>query len=122
VPNPEVGQCRLTALREAECAVLVGHDPLDADAMVSKETVRGLRELDRRGGRLVGQDAHEGHAGGVIHGDLDAVIATATMAASHRRFPPDAVTAARRNHAELLDVDVHQLPRLLSEASLLDGP
>ena len=87
--------------------MLVGHDPVHADAMLCEETMGSLRELGRRGCRLVGKDAGKSHAAGVVHADVHVVIATVPMAPC-RVFPG----FGDRRAAESLpasEVDVHQL-------------
>jgi len=72
--------CTCTSVAEVVAAIgatVVGHDPLDGDAVAGKPGERPIEEGDRAGLALVGQDLGVGQARGVIDGAVQAFLAEA---------------------------------------------
>jgi len=95
---------------------VVGHHPLDARAVVGEEGRRVAQEAHRGRRSLIGVDADEGQAGRIVDGNVEVVVAHATVAAAGAR-PQHAVTAAVGHPAQLLDVDVDQLVGPLTDVA-----
>jgi hypothetical protein len=100
-----------TGLPEAVAAIataVVGHDPLDRDAMSGEPRQRAF---EKRGGgilALVRQDLAVGQPAGVIDADMQALPTDAVMAIDHARLTPgDAMTDAL-DPAEFLGVQMQQ--------------
>jgi hypothetical protein len=62
---------------------------------------------------LVGKYGHKGDSSSVIHCDVDKVVATALLTPSPDFTADHSVATSRRNDAQLFDVHVYQLPRVL---------
>src|SRR5690606_7115222 len=112
VPEAEVG----AGLPEGPGAIagaVVGHDAGDGDAEAAVVGDGGLEEGNGALLLLVGQDLREGDARGVVDADVDELPAAAAAAIVAGVMAGDAV-ADLVEAAELLDVEVDQLARLLA--------
>jgi hypothetical protein len=87
---------------------VVGHDPLDRDALAGEPSDRALQERHRAGLAFIRQHFAVGQARGIVDADVHGLPAGATPA-----VPPVAgdPMADRHDPAELLGVDVDQLAR-----------
>jgi hypothetical protein len=90
---------------------VVGHDPLDLDAVAGKPGARPLEEGNRAGLALVGEDLGSGQARGVIDRDVQVFPADAAVAVDHAGPAAGDAVADAGDPAELLGVDVDQLVR-----------
>ena len=93
---------------------VVGHDPLDGDAVAGEPGERPLEEGNRAGLALVGQDLGVGQARGVIDGDVQVFPADAAVAVDHAGAAAGDAVADAGDPAELLGVDVDQLTGALA--------
>src|ERR671911_801641 len=103
--------------RRAVGRAVVGHQPLDADAVAAVELDRPLEKRDRGAGLLVSEDLDVGQAGRVVDADVyelpalrGAAPACATVGVLAIAPAADAVPYAG-DDPELFDVDVDQLAR-----------
>ena len=90
---------------------VVGHDPLDLDAVLANQRAARTRKPVVEDRALVGQDLDVGEPCGVIDRDMEEVVANADCPAP--AVAGDAV-ADIGEAGELLDVEVDQLPRPLT--------
>ena len=93
---------------------VVGHDPLDGDAVAREPGQCALEEGDRAGLAFVRQDLGVGESRGVIAGDVQVFSANAAVAVDHAGAPAGDTVADTGDAAELLGVDVDQLAWLLA--------
>jgi len=98
------------AVRDVAGAV-VGHDGLDPDTLALEPGDGSFEECGRRGGSLIGQYLGVSQTGSVIDGDVDELPTDAADTSG-------AVTVDTMAHssdaAELLDIDVDELSRMVS--------
>ena len=114
------------AVLDAECAAgervdggavagaVVGEDPLDLDAVSVVVGDGATEEAGSGRGFLVGEDLGVGEAAVVVDGDVDvlpALVVAAAVVAAAGDAAGDAV-AGPGDPAELLDVDMDELPGL----------
>jgi hypothetical protein len=93
---------------------VVGHDGLDPDAAILEPGDRASEEGRGGWGPFVRQDLGVGHAGGVVDSDMDELPADASDSCGAVSVDTMADAA---DTAQLLDVDVDQLPGMLSLVS-----
>jgi hypothetical protein len=91
---------------------VVGHEPLDPDAVVSEEGERLPNEADRARRELVGPDGHERQPRGIVDRDVEVIVSARGMVAGTIAEHP--VATAFGYPAEPLDVDVDELARPLA--------
>src|SRR5437667_955207 len=96
VPDLQGGDHLPEGARGDVAPAAIRHDSLDPDALLSEEGHRSDQEASDRRAAPIGQDLHEGEARGIIHGDMDDLIASAPVfglgAHPCRRCPPPAGT------------------------------
>src|ERR687897_3299080 len=85
---------------------VVGHDPLDRDALAREPADRALEERHRAGLALVRQHLAVGQARGVVDADVHGLPTSAALAIPAVAGDP---MADRRDPPELLGVHVEQL-------------
>ena len=101
---------------------VVGHDPLDGDAMAREPDQRPLEEGDGPGLALVGEDLGVGQARGVIDGDVQVFPADAAVAVDHAGPAAGDAMPDAGDPPKLLGVDVDELAGALAlEAHDLRG-
>jgi hypothetical protein len=105
VAEPGIGAGAAEVVRTVGRAV-VGHDPLDGDAVAAEPAERPVEEGDGAGLALVGENLAVGEPCGIV--DRDVQDFPAAMAAGPGAIAGDAVADAV-DPAELLGVDVEQL-------------
>jgi hypothetical protein len=92
----------------AVTAAVVGEDALDVNTDFSKGQLAARKEAGRRPCLLVGQGLDVGVARVVVHGHVQAVIATVSVPAARELRREEALTTAVGYSAKLLNVEVHQ--------------
>ena len=113
MPQP----ARAAGVAEVVAAIgiaVVGHDPLDADAVAREPGERPREEGNRAGLALVGQDLGVGQARGVIDGDVQVFPADAVVAVDHAGAAAGDAVPGTGDLAELLGIDVHDLAGTLA--------
>ncbi len=90
---------------------VVGHQPLDPDALGRVEAQRPPQKADAGCGLLVGEQLHVGEPGRVVDADVHELPAGAAGAPAWTALAGGAVARALApDPPELLDVDVQELP------------
>jgi hypothetical protein len=113
VADPELAEERGEAGRVGVRPGVVGHHPLDTDAMASEEPDGLLDERDRALRELVRADRDVGDPARVVDRDVEIIVAALGVPASV--VAEDPMTAAGWYPAETLHVDVDQLARSLPD-------
>jgi hypothetical protein len=106
-----------TGVAEVVAAIgiaVVGHDPLELDAVAGEPGERPFEEGNRAGLALVRQDLGVRQARGVIDRDVQVLPADATVAVDHAGPAAGDAVADAGDLAELLGVDVDELTGTLA--------
>ncbi len=98
---------------------VVGHDPLNPNAMLSKESDSCSQEAATAVASLVRQDLDEGQPSVVVDRHVNKVLSIASLARWCRWPTEDSVTTTWPDSGQRLDVDVDQLPGVLTD--IADG-
>ena len=110
-PGEERGQAGRVCIRPG----VVGHHPLDPDALVREECDRLEHEADGARGLLVGPDGDIGDPGRVVDRDMQVVVSAAPVVPDRRAEHP--VPAAGRDPTQALHVHVDELARVLADVT-----
>src|SRR5215813_14965207 len=105
--------------RPPEClasvsGAVVGHDPLDADALTGEPSERAAEKADRALFFLVRQDLAVRQARGVVDANVQCLPADAVMSIDCARPASGDAVADTRDAAEFLGVEVDQLAGALA--------
>src|SRR6516225_8668829 len=109
------GRCHRRPERFASVGgAVIGHDPLDADALTAEPRQRAAEKPDRALLFLVRQDLAVSQARGVVDTNVQCLPADAVMAIDRTRLASGNAVADTGDAPELLGVEVDQLARTLA--------
>src|SRR6266446_1241613 len=93
---------------------IVRHHALEPDAKLCKISNGGLKEGDRTLLALIGQHLHERDPRGIVDADMDELPTDAVVTVDRARISPGDAVAHRADSAELFDIEMDELARMLA--------